>query len=222
MGAGLELVRGDAVVVLDADLQDPPAIIGRLIERWREGFEVVAARRTRRRGVSVFKKVVGYLFYRILTRITNVHIPSDTGDFALLDRRVVDVLLACKDTDVLARPAPLRRLPPHLRTFDAPARLRGKSKYTLGKLFKLAFNGILTYSDVPLRLGLYLGSITLVGTALLGLGSLGWAPERRPDAHRAAGTGSVLPWIGAGRYAWASSASTSIVSTPKFAAGPAG
>lgn len=176
VGAGLEQARGDAVVILDADLQDPPQLIAALLDRWRQGFQVVAARRNRRQGENRFKKVVGYLFYRLLARFNDVNIPADTGDFALLDRRVVDVLIACREHALFWRG--LRCYAGFRHTavpFDRPARARGQSKYTLRKLMSLAANGLLSYSAVPLRLGLYLGSAALLGSLLLGLGSLAGA-----------------------------------------------
>jgi dolichol-phosphate mannosyltransferase len=176
IGAGLEQATGDAVVVLDADLQDPPKLVGEMIARWHEGFDVVAARRKRRQGESAVKKVLGYFFYRFLARITNVPILTDTGDFALLDRRVVDVMLGCEEHALFWRG--LRCYAGFRHTFvefERPSRAAGTSKYTLRKLMGLASNGIFSFSEVPLRLGLYLGMITLVGCLLLTLGSLAFS-----------------------------------------------
>lgn len=92
--AGLNMARGEAVIILDADLQDPPELIPNLIERWRQGYQVVYAQRTQRRKENWFKRLTAYGFYRILKRLADVEIPTDTGDFCLLDRRVVDVLNA--------------------------------------------------------------------------------------------------------------------------------
>jgi dolichol-phosphate mannosyltransferase len=172
IGAGLEQATGNAVVVLDADLQDPPRLIGDMIARWREGFDVVAARRQRRQGESAVKKVLGYFFYRFLARITNVPILTDTGDFALLDRRVVDVMLGCQEHALFWRG--LRCYAGFQHTFvefERPSRAAGTSKYTLRKLMGLASNGIFSFSEVPLRLGLYLGTLTLVGSLLLAFAS---------------------------------------------------
>src|SRR5690606_33579476 len=90
--AGLDYSRGKAIVIIDADLQDPPEIILQLIEKWREGFEVVYAVRSEREGETYFKKVTASVFYRLIFRITDVKIPMDTGDFRLMDRKVVDVM----------------------------------------------------------------------------------------------------------------------------------
>jgi dolichol-phosphate mannosyltransferase len=176
VGAGLAHAVGNAVVVLDADLQDPPQLIAQMIERWRDGYEVVAAQRNRRQGESPLKKLLGYFFYRVLARITDVDIPKDTGDFALLDRSVVDVLVSCREHSMFWRG--LRCYTGFRHTFvhfDRPGRARGQSKYTLRKLMHLACSGLLSYSSVPLRLGLYLGAATLVGSLLAGLGSLACA-----------------------------------------------
>jgi polyisoprenyl-phosphate glycosyltransferase len=176
VGAGLAHAVGDAVVVLDADLQDPPQLIATMIERWRQGHEVVAAQRNRREGESSFKKLLGYFFYRLLARITDVDIPKDTGDFALLDRGVVDVLVACREHSMFWRGlrcyAGFRHTFVH---FDRPGRARGQSKYTLRKLINLASSGLLSNSAAPLRLGLYLGAATMLGSLLAGIGSLACA-----------------------------------------------
>jgi dolichol-phosphate mannosyltransferase len=176
VGAGLAAAAGDAVVVLDADLQDPPELIATLIERWRQGYDVVAARRNRRHGESAFKKALGFAFYRLLARITDVDIPKDTGDFALLDRSVVDVLVSCREHSMFWRGlrcyAGFRHT---LVCFDRPSRAAGKSKYTLRKLMGLALSGLLSYSAVPPRLGLYVGSFMLLITLLTAAANLACA-----------------------------------------------
>jgi glycosyltransferase involved in cell wall biosynthesis len=182
LGAGLERARGEAVVVLDADLQDPPALVAELISRWREGYDIVYARRNRRRGESVFKRVVGNLFYRLLDRISDVPIPRDTGDFALMDARAVRHLLGFREHALFWRGlrcwAGFRQAAVH---FDRPGRARGESKYTLRKLFALAGNGLLSFSHLPLRLPFYLGFITLALTLGAGLPALAYGLFR-PDS----------------------------------------
>lgn len=167
IGAGLERAGGDAVVVLDADLQDPPELIGRMIQRWREGYQVVYAQRTSRQGESVLKRTAGYLFYRVLDRLTDHSIPRDTGDFALLDAAVVRQLVAMPEQAMFWRG--LRCWAGFRQTavsFDRPGRAGGKSKYTLRKLLGLAANGLLSFSTFPLRFPAYVGSAALGMTAL--------------------------------------------------------
>jgi polyisoprenyl-phosphate glycosyltransferase len=191
VGAGLANAAGDAVVVLDADLQDPPELIATMIERWRQGHEVVAARRNRRSGEGMLKKVLGYLFYRVLAHITDVDIPKDTGDFALLDRRVVDVLAGSREHALFWRG--LRCYAGFRHTyvaFDRPSRAAGRSKYTWRKLADLAASGMLSYSKVPPRLGLYLGAATLLGSLLAGAASLTYSlVTDRPPPVSALGIG---------------------------------
>jgi dolichol-phosphate mannosyltransferase len=175
LGAGLAHVTGDAVVVLDADLQDPPSLIGEMLQKWREGYEIVFAQRNCRRGESLLKKVAGNLFYRLLDKVTDVPIPRDTGDFALLDARVVRELTGMREHALFWRG--LRCWTGGQQTavrFDRPPRAKGESKYTLRKLVQLASNGVFSFSSLPLRLALYVGGLMLAGTTLTTLGSLAW------------------------------------------------
>ncbi len=167
LGAGLEHTSGDAVVVLDADLQDPPDLVPQMLEKWRQGYDVVYAQRNRRQGESIFKRVAGYAFYRVLERLNDVDIPRDTGDFALMDARVVQRLRKFKEHALFWRGlhcwSGFKQTAVH---FDRPPRTRGETKYTLRKLIHLASAGLLSYSSLPLRLGLYAGSLLLAGCAL--------------------------------------------------------
>lgn len=173
VGAGLEQAAGDAVIVLDADLQDPPELIPQMLAKWREGYDVVYAQRNRRQGESVFKRVAGNLFYRVLSRVNDVSIPRDTGDFALLDARVVRLLVQFKEHAVFWRGLRCWAGFRHAAVnFDRPGRAKGQTKYTLRKLCRLASDGILSFSSLPLRMGLYLGGAVLMGTMLALAGSL--------------------------------------------------
>lgn len=167
IGAGLEHVRGDAVVVLDADLQDPPELIAQMLQRWRDGFEIVVAQRNCRLGEPVFKKIAGNLYYRLLDRINEVNIPRDSGDFVLMDASVVRMLVNLKEHAVFWRGlrcwTGCRQTAVH---FDRPPRAHGESKYTVAKLTHLALAGLLSFSKVPLRLPIYIGGATLGGTLL--------------------------------------------------------
>src|SRR3989337_201101 len=137
--AGLDYSRGRAVIIIDSDLQDPPEVITDLIAKWREGYEVVYAIRAEREGESWFKKFTASMFYRLITRITDVKIPLDAGDFRLLDRKVVDVLNQMR--------VPYRRA----------ARFAGETKYPFRKMFRLAINAITGFSYFPLQLATYIG-----------------------------------------------------------------
>lgn len=193
VGAGLEQARGQAVVVLDADLQDPPELIGRMIALWREGNEIVYAQRNRRHGETVFKRLAGNLFYRLLEGVTDVEIPRDTGDFALLDARVVRQLLAFREKAVFWRGlrcwTGVRQAAVH---FDRPARAFGESKYTLKKLCALASAGLFSFSAAPLRLAGYAGMLTIAGAAAMVGTDVLWCLTAPGET----------PWL-AGPVAWA-------------------
>lgn len=163
LGAGWEHVTGEAVIVLDADLQDPPSLIEEMLAQWKQGYEVVYAQRNARQGESWFKKVTGHVFYRLLDRFNDVSIPRDTGDFALLDASVVRMLREFPEQSLFWRG--LRCWTGAKQTavkFDRPPRAAGETKYTIRKLAQLASNGLLSFSSAPLRLPLYLAAATLV------------------------------------------------------------
>jgi glycosyltransferase involved in cell wall biosynthesis len=158
--AGLDYSRGDAVVIIDADLQDPPETILELIKKWHEGYEVVYAVRTERVGESWFKKFTASLFYRLIFRITDVKIPLDTGDFRLLDRKVVDVM--CKMPEKhrflrgMAAWVGFRQIGV---SYKREARFAGTTKYPFRKMFKLALNAVTGFSYFPLQVATYIGFI---------------------------------------------------------------
>jgi dolichol-phosphate mannosyltransferase len=183
--AGIDYSRGQAVVIIDADLQDPPEVILKLIKKWREGYEVVYAVRQEREGESWFKKTTASLFYRIIHRITDVNIPLDTGDFRLMDKKVVDVMKTMREKHRFLRGMSawvgFRQTGVKYRR---AARFAGETKYPLRKMIQLALNAITSFSYAPLQLATYLGFIAaglavlaipvvavlrlLTGTALLG------------------------------------------------------
>lgn len=156
--AGLRMTRGRAVIVMDADLQDPPELVPRMVDEWRSGFHVVYAQRVARRQESISKKFFAYSYYRVLRALTDVDIPSDTGDFCLMDRRVVDVLNAMPERGRYLRGlrawAGFRQT---AVTFERDPRYAGEVKYTFRKSLSLAVNGIISFSRVPLRAASYLG-----------------------------------------------------------------
>ena len=157
VSAGLEYARGDAVVVLDADLQDPPTVVNRFLAEWENGTDVVYGVR-RRRKENWIKRSAYFLFYRILGRLSEVEIPSDSGDFCLMDRRVVDHLVAMPERHRFLRG--LRAWSGFRQKgieYERAARHAGTPQYTLGKLVKLASDGIFAFSTSPLRLATRLG-----------------------------------------------------------------
>ena len=159
--AGLNFSRGQAVIILDADLQDPPELIPALIAQWRQGYQVVYAQRTKRKQESWFKKLTAYVFYRLLQRLADVTIPADTGDFCLIDRQVVDLLNRMPEQNRYIRG--LRSWVGFAQTavpFERDARYAGEVKYTFRKSLRLAINSLISFSKVPLRLSTYLGLFT--------------------------------------------------------------
>ncbi|HTL52092.1 MAG TPA: glycosyltransferase family 2 protein [Planctomycetota bacterium] len=169
VSAGLHYTSGDCVVVMDADLQDPPEELGRFIAKWKEGFEVVYAIRTRRKE-GIFKKIAYAAFYRLLQRIANIDIPLDSGDFCIMDRKVVLALASMPERARFVRG--LRAWAGFKQVgleYERQSRAAGAPKYTFWKLVKLATDGIFSFSTVPLRLATWLGLIVSV-FAFLGIG----------------------------------------------------
>lgn len=165
--AGLDYARGDAVVIIDADLQDPPAVILDMIARWKEGYEVVYAVRTQRKGESWFKEFTAKLFYRIIYRITDVKIPLDTGDFRLMDRKVVDAMKQMRERHRFIRGMTswvgFRQTGVH---YVREERFAGETHYPFRKMLKFALDAITGFSYIPLQLATYLGFITAALGAL--------------------------------------------------------
>lgn len=151
--AGLDHSLGDAVVVIDADLQDPPELIPEMIAKWREGYQIVYGQRERRDGDSAFKRWTAYWFYRILGALTEIAIPVDTGDFRLLDRKVVNILRTMPERHRFLRGivswVGFRQ---YALKFHRDPRFAGETKYALKKMLKLATDGVFSFSTVPLRL----------------------------------------------------------------------
>ena len=157
VSAGLHYSTGDAVIIIDADLQDPPEEIVHLLEKWRQGFEVVFATR-KTRDDPPLKRLLAWVFYRLLGRMTPLAIPPDAGDFCLLDRRVVDVIKSLPERNRYLRG--LRTWCGFRQTsieFKRGGRAAGKPQYTFKKSFKLAMDGVFSFSAVPLRFATYLG-----------------------------------------------------------------
>jgi len=167
--AGLDYARGDAVVIIDSDLQDPPEVILDLLAKWREGYEVVYAVRAEREGETWFKTFTASLFYRLIYRITDVDIPLDTGDFRLLDRKVVEVLKTMRERHRFLRGMSVwvgfRQTGV---TYKRAARYAGETKYPLRKMLKFAMDAITSFSYFPLQLAMYVGFIS-AGLSILAI-----------------------------------------------------
>lgn len=176
IAAGVEHAAGDALAIIDADLQDPPELLLDMLERWRGGADAVYGVRTHREGETVFKRWAARAFYRAINRLSDVAIPLDTGYFRLMDRKVADALLAMPERDRFMRgmmawtgfrqePLPFRRAP----------RAGGATKYPLRALVRLALDGILSFSLAPLRLAIWMGFLSS-GVAVAGIA---WAIAER-------------------------------------------
>ncbi len=167
--AGTDYARGDAVIIIDADLQDPPEVILQMIERWREGYDVVYAVRSEREGETWFKEITASIFYRLISSITNVDIPIDTGDFRLMDRRVVDAMRQMREQHRFMRG--LSSWVGFRQTgveYVRRERYAGETKYPFRKMLKFAVDGITSFSYLPLQLATYFGFFT-AGLSLVGI-----------------------------------------------------
>jgi dolichol-phosphate mannosyltransferase len=167
--AGIDAARGDAIVLIDADLQDPPELIHQMIEKWREGFDVVYGTRTERAGESVFKIATARGFYRLLNKLSDVPIPIDTGDFRLMSRQIADTLKAMPERDRFVRGmiswAGFNQISLPYRRSE---RFAGESKYPFRKMLHFATDGILSFSTKPLQISVTFGMI-ITFFALLGI-----------------------------------------------------
>lgn len=170
ISAGIFHAKGDAIVIMDGDLQDPPEELHRFLDKWRGGYQVVYAIRTKRKE-NFFKKTAYFLFYRLLDSVSEIDIPLDSGDFCVMDRKVVDALN--------------REMPEKIRfvrglrafagfkqigvTYERAARAAGEPKYTFKKLLQLALDGVFGFTTVPLRIATYLGIMIAIPSFILGI-----------------------------------------------------
>jgi glycosyltransferase involved in cell wall biosynthesis len=169
ISAGLDYARGEAVIIIDADLQDPPEVIPELIARWKDGAEVVYAQRSKRRGETRFKLLTAAAFYRLITRMTSINIPSDTGDFRLLDRRVVDTLVKMREHHRFMRGlSAWVGFRQEAVLYERHERFAGTTKYPLRKMIRFSLDAVTSFSQVPLRLATSFGFI-LAGISLIGI-----------------------------------------------------
>ena len=165
--AGLDYCKGEAVVIIDGDLQDPPELIPELYAKYKEGYEVIYAQRTKREGESWFKKFSAKWFYRILRKITSIHIPVDSGDFRLIDRKIVECLKQMPEQNKFLRGQiawiGFKQTAVH---YERQERLHGKTNYPFSKMLKLALDGITGFSDKPLafvtKAGLFISVISFL------------------------------------------------------------
>ena len=167
--AGIDYAKGDAVIVIDSDLQDPPEVIHELVSKWKAGAELVLAVRSARRGESWFKRATASFFYRLIDRLTDLHIPKDSGDFRLMDRKVVQALRKVREQHRFMRGLSVwvgfkRDEVVYVRD----ERFAGRSKYPLSRMLRFATDGITSFSHVPMQLAMTLGFF-FAGVALLGI-----------------------------------------------------
>ena len=170
MTAAIDYSQGDAVIPIDADLQDPPELILEMIDKWREGFEVVNARRVSRKTDTMVKRGSANHFYRVFNRLSELQIPENVGDFRLLDRRVVDVLKRLQEKDRFMKG--LFCWPGFSNTtvdFERQERAGGDTKFNYWKLWNFALSGITAFSTVPIRSGIYLGLTVSAAAFCFGL-----------------------------------------------------
>jgi polyisoprenyl-phosphate glycosyltransferase len=189
--AGMDATKGSAIIVMDADLQDPPEVVEQLMAKWKEGYDVVHARRLSRAGESGFKRATAHLFYRMLASMSSVGIPVDVGDFRLIDRKVLDVLRQMPEQDRFVRGmiAWLGFRQAEV-TFHRLERAAGETKYPLFKMVRLALNAAIGFSDAPLRLAIWCG-LMVSGLAML-YGAWVLVLWMKNDSHLVAGWSSII------------------------------
>lgn len=167
--AGLDYAQGEAIIVMDADMQDPPALALEMIQKWEEGYEVIYAQRRKRAGESVFKKFTSFAFYRILNSLAEVKIPEDTGEFKLMDRKVVEAVKLMRETNRSMRG--IVSYAGFKQTgilFDRPERYAGETKWSTKMLLRLAADSIYGYSMVPIKFITNMGILVVV-LSILGI-----------------------------------------------------
>ncbi len=166
--AGIDHAAGDAVVLIDGDLQDPPEVIKQMIEKWGEGYDVVHGVRTKREGESMFKLVTAKIFYRLLNKLSDINIPMDSGDFRLMDRKVVNALRSMLEQDRF-----LRGMIPWIGfkhfglEYKRDHRYAGETKFSFNKMLRFAMDGITGYSDKPLYISFRLGVIISISSFIM-------------------------------------------------------
>jgi len=171
----MDHAAGDAVVIIDSDLQDPPEVIPQMLAKWEEGYKVVYGQRAKRKGETAFKLLTAKAFYRLLERLSEVRIPLDTGDFRLVDKAVIRTLQTMREENRYVRGlVAWTGFPSYGVTYERDARYAGETKYSLRKMAKFAFDGITSFSDKPLQLSSLLGGVVAFSAVLV----IFWAVAR--------------------------------------------
>jgi glycosyltransferase involved in cell wall biosynthesis len=180
--AGIDYADGDAVVIIDSDLQDPPEVIPEMIAKWQEGFDVVGGTRQKRKGETFFKLVTARLFYRILNSLSEIPLPLDTGDFRLMDRKVVRVLRTMKEEGRYVRGLIVwAGFKQSSVLYERDARFAGETKYSFKKMLGLALDAITSFSEKPLMLAMQLG-LAITACSFLGMTYLLLSRILRPES----------------------------------------
>lgn len=163
VSAGIDYAKGDAVVLIDADLQDPPELIKIFVEKWREGYDVVYGVRSKRKGETVFKKATAHLYYAFLDNLSEIDIPRNTGDYRLMDKKVCDIIRKMPEKNRFIRGmvswVGFKQIGVE---YIRDERYAGETKYSIKKMFSFAADGVMSFSNKPLKAVLYLGFITLI------------------------------------------------------------
>jgi len=168
--AGLDHSQGDVTIVIDADLQDPPELIPELIMEWKNGFDVVYAKRRKRKGETLLKKTTAFLFYRLIRKSTQVEIPEDTGDYRLLSRRAVDAVCKMREQHRFMKGIfSWIGFPQKSVLYDRDSRTAGSTKWNYWNLWNFALEGITSFTTIPLRVSTYIGFVTAFGALMFGL-----------------------------------------------------
>lgn len=171
LSAGLSHITGDVIISMDCDLQDPPELVDQMLAKWREGFDIVYARRMNYRQDNFIKSSLSQIYYKIMSRFSDVDIPRNVGDFRLVDRKVQDEInLMPERSRYLRGMVAWAGFRSTFVDYQRPDRELGESGYTFRKLLQLGMSGLLNFSNIPLRLGLYLGTLTII----LGIGLLAY------------------------------------------------
>lgn len=167
MTAGIDHANGDAVIIIDADLQDPPELIPALIHEWKQGFDVVYAKRNKRDGESLLKKITSYFFYRVIQKVSRVSIPEDTGDFRLMSRRAVEALKALREQHRFMKGLfAWVGFPQRAVLYNRDPRFAGSTKWNYWKLWNFAIEGITSFTIAPLKFATYFGLVIAIGAFL--------------------------------------------------------